>query len=203
MGDFGKTLKSLLPYWEGLRVQSVKFSPYCRYISILPRSDRALESNYLGTFSSDYFLKIKPLGDWWEGQLSESSQRFKELATSHDKRTKAQDRRLTEARDQKIGDLPVIEIVPFSDPNTSLGDLVVPKTFSDSTRNGLLEMGRSQGSETTGCWPSLFSKDQRQDVAFTVQCADNDGYDLKHNLPDGQTRRSPRNFSVTNHLVGE
>lgn len=52
----------------------------------------------------------------------------------------------------------------------------MPEPFRRAVKNSRLwKSERSQGLETTGCWPSLFPKDDRQDVSFTIWCGNEDG----------------------------
>ncbi|OBT60426.1 hypothetical protein VE03_10328 [Pseudogymnoascus sp. 23342-1-I1] len=50
------------------------------------------------------------------------------------------------------------------------------KTAIENSRQWKWE--RSQGLKTTGCWPSLFPKDNRQDVSFSIWCGNEDGEHL-------------------------
>jgi len=55
----------------------------------------------------------------------------------------------------------------------------LPEPFRSAVQNSRLwKWERSQNMETTGCWPSLFPKDNRQDVSFTIWCGNEDGYHL-------------------------
>ncbi|KAH7393707.1 hypothetical protein BKA64DRAFT_710036 [Cadophora sp. MPI-SDFR-AT-0126] len=52
----------------------------------------------------------------------------------------------------------------------------MPEPFRTAIENSRLwKWERRQGLETTGCWPSLFPKDQTQDVSFTIWCGNKDG----------------------------
>ncbi|KFY65654.1 hypothetical protein V496_02423 [Pseudogymnoascus sp. VKM F-4515 (FW-2607)] len=52
----------------------------------------------------------------------------------------------------------------------------MPEPFKAAVQNSQLwKSERNQGLETTGCWPSLFPKDNRQDVSFTIWCGNDDG----------------------------
>lgn len=62
-------------------------------------------------------------------------------------------------------------------PASSISKL--PEPFRTAVQNSRLwRWERSQNMETTGCWPSLFPKDNRQDVSFTIWCGNVDGYRL-------------------------
>ncbi|ELR02016.1 hypothetical protein VC83_01460 [Pseudogymnoascus destructans] len=50
------------------------------------------------------------------------------------------------------------------------------KTAIENSRQWKWE--RSKGLQTTGCWPSLFPKDQTQDVSFSIWCGNEDGEHL-------------------------
>jgi hypothetical protein len=55
----------------------------------------------------------------------------------------------------------------------------MPEPFRAAVQNSQQwKSERSQGLETTGCWPSLFPKDNRQDVSFTIWCGNEDGAHL-------------------------
>jgi hypothetical protein len=55
----------------------------------------------------------------------------------------------------------------------------MPELFKTAIQNSRQwKSERSQGLETTGCWPSLFPKDNRQDVSFTIWCGNDDGAHL-------------------------
>jgi len=55
----------------------------------------------------------------------------------------------------------------------------MPEPFRAAVQNSQQwKSERSQGLETTGCWPSLFPKDNRQDVSFTIWCGNKDGAHL-------------------------
>jgi hypothetical protein len=55
----------------------------------------------------------------------------------------------------------------------------MPEPFRAAIQNGRLwNWERSQNMETTGCWPSLFPKDNTQDVSFTIWCGNKDGHRL-------------------------
>jgi hypothetical protein len=55
----------------------------------------------------------------------------------------------------------------------------MPEPFKTAVQNSRLwKWERSQGLKTTGCWPSLFPKDQKQDVSFTIWCDNEDGEHL-------------------------
>ncbi|KAL2372005.1 hypothetical protein RJ035_005775 [Blastomyces gilchristii] len=57
----------------------------------------------------------------------------------------------------------------------------LPEPFKTAVQNSRLwEWERSQGMDTTGCWASLFPKDNRQDVSFTIWCGNDDGYRLNN-----------------------
>jgi len=52
----------------------------------------------------------------------------------------------------------------------------IPEPFRTAVKNSQLwKSERSQGLETTGCWPTLFPQDNRQDVSFTIWCGNEDG----------------------------
>jgi len=54
-----------------------------------------------------------------------------------------------------------------------------PEPFKTAIQNSRLwKSERSQNMKTTGCWPSLFPQDDRQDVSFTIWCGNEDGEDL-------------------------
>jgi hypothetical protein len=54
-----------------------------------------------------------------------------------------------------------------------------PEPFRTAVQNSRLwKWERSQNMETTGCWPSLFPKDNTQDISFTIWCGNDDGYHL-------------------------
>jgi len=62
-------------------------------------------------------------------------------------------------------------------PATNISKM--PEPFRTAIQNSQQwKSERSQGLETTGCWPSLFPKDDRQDVSFTIWCGNEDGEDL-------------------------
>jgi hypothetical protein len=55
----------------------------------------------------------------------------------------------------------------------------LPEPFRTAVQNSRLwKWERSQNMETTGCWPSLFPKDNTQDISFTIWCGNDDGYHL-------------------------
>jgi hypothetical protein len=55
----------------------------------------------------------------------------------------------------------------------------MPEPFRTAVQNSQQwKSERSQELETTGCWPSLFPKDDRQDVSFTIWCGNEDGEHL-------------------------
>ncbi|KAF2817573.1 uncharacterized protein BDZ99DRAFT_565297 [Mytilinidion resinicola] len=64
--------------------------------------------------------------------------------------------------------------------NAPASDIVkMPEPFRTAVQNSRLwNWERSENMETTGCWPSLFPKDNRQDVSFTIWCGNDDGYRL-------------------------
>jgi hypothetical protein len=52
----------------------------------------------------------------------------------------------------------------------------MPEPFRTAIENSRQwKWERNQGLTTTGCWPSLFPKDQKQDVSFTIWCGNKDG----------------------------
>jgi len=52
----------------------------------------------------------------------------------------------------------------------------MPEPFRTAVQNSKQwKWERSENMETTACWPSLFPKDNRQDVSFTIWCANKDG----------------------------
>lgn len=62
----------------------------------------------------------------------------------------------------------------------------IPEPFRTAIKNSRLwKWERSEGLETTGCWPSLFPKSYTQDVSFTIWCGMNDGEELT-NIFGGQ-----------------
>jgi hypothetical protein len=55
----------------------------------------------------------------------------------------------------------------------------MPEPFRTAVQNSQLwKSERSQNMQTTGCWPSLFPKDDREDVSFTIWCGNEDGEHL-------------------------
>jgi hypothetical protein len=56
----------------------------------------------------------------------------------------------------------------------------LPEPFRTAVQNSRLwKWERSQEElETTGCWATLFPKDDTQDVSFTIWCGNDDGYHL-------------------------
>jgi hypothetical protein len=55
----------------------------------------------------------------------------------------------------------------------------MPEPFRTAVQNSRLwKSERSQSMQTTGCWPSLFPKDDREDVSFTIWCGNEDGEQL-------------------------
>jgi hypothetical protein len=55
----------------------------------------------------------------------------------------------------------------------------MPEPFRKAVQNSRLwKWERSQSMEVTGCWPSLFPKDDKQDVSFTIWCGHDDAYEL-------------------------
>jgi len=55
----------------------------------------------------------------------------------------------------------------------------MPEPFRTAIENSRQwKWERSQGLKTTGCWPSLFPKDQTQDVSFTIWCGNKGGEHL-------------------------
>jgi hypothetical protein len=58
---------------------------------------------------------------------------------------------------------------------------ILPEPFKSAVTNSRLwKWERSQHMETTGCFASLFPKDDTQDVSFTIWCGHNDAYYLNN-----------------------
>jgi hypothetical protein len=73
----------------------------------------------------------------------------------------------------------------------------VPEPFRSAVENSRQwKWERSQNLLTTRCFPSLFPKDNTQDVSFTIWCGNEDGYQLTDFFGSELAISSYSNFTV-------